>query len=133
MSKSKNLVILIGHLGEDPSTDTIPTSGDSVSSFSLATNTDWKDKDTGEKKSNTEWHRIVFYKGLAEIAESYLKSGARVYVEGHLRTRKWTDKENVVRYVTEVVGDDLIMLDRKEAEAANESAAKPAKAAAKKK
>ena len=103
MASSVNKVILIGHLGHDPEVRR-NQNGDPITSLSIATSEDWRDKQTGEKKERTEWHRIViFNKGLAEIAEKYLKKGSKVYLEGQLQTRKWTDKSGVERYVTEIV------------------------------
>ena len=116
MSKSKNLVILIGNLGAAPDTG-ITNNKQNYANFSLATSTEWKDKETGELKENTEWHTVVFYGGLAKVAEQFLKTGTKVYIEGHLRTRKWHDeKNNIDRYTSEIIGDDLIMLSSPVAE-----------------
>jgi single-strand DNA-binding protein len=109
---SVNKVILVGNLGRDPETRYSP-SGDAVTNAAIATTDSWKDKTTGEKKEQTEWHRLVFYKKLAEIAGQYLKKGSQVYVEGRLQTRKWTDKDGVERYTTEIVCDTMQMLGAK--------------------
>ena len=106
---SVNKVIIVGNLGRDPETRYMPN-GDAVTNIAVATTESWKDKNTGEKKELTEWHRITFYRKLAEIAGQYLKKGSQVYVEGKLQTRKWTDKENVERYTTEVIADSMQML-----------------------
>jgi single-strand DNA-binding protein len=106
---SINKVILIGNLGRDPEVRYTP-SGAAVCNFSIATTRNWKNKDTGEKVEETEWHRIVFYDRLAEVAGEYLKKGRPVYVEGRLKTRKWTDKDGVEKYTTEIVGENLQLL-----------------------
>ena len=106
---SVNKVILIGNLGKDPEVR-YTASGEAMCNFSLATTDSWKDKSSGEKKELTEWHRISFFGKLAEIAGQYLKKGSQVYVEGSLRTRKWTDKEGQERYTTEIRGDQMTML-----------------------
>jgi len=108
---SINKVILIGNLGKDPETRYMPN-GDAVTNITLATTETWKDK-TGEKQEKTEWHRITFYRKLAEIVGEYLKKGRSVYVEGRLETRKWTDKAGVDRYTTEVIASDMKMLGSK--------------------
>jgi single-strand DNA-binding protein len=106
---SVNKVILVGNLGRDPEVRYSPD-GAAISNFSIATTDSWRDKATGEKKESTEWHRIVFFGKTAEIVAQYLKKGSAVYVEGALRTRKWTDKEGQERYTTEIVGDRMQML-----------------------
>ena len=106
---SVNKVILVGNLGRDPEVRYSPD-GSAIANFSVATTDTWKDKATGEKKENTEWHRIVFFGKTAEVVAQYLKKGSAVYVEGALRTRKWTDKEGQERYTTEIVGDRMQML-----------------------
>ncbi|MDE3010517.1 MAG: single-stranded DNA-binding protein [Pseudomonadota bacterium] len=106
---SVNKVILVGNLGRDPEVRYSPDGG-AIANFSVATTDTWKDKATGEKKENTEWHRIVFFGKTAEIVAQYLRKGSAVYVEGALRTRKWTDKEGQERYTTEIVGDRMQML-----------------------
>ena len=106
---SVNKVILVGNLGADPETRYMPN-GDAVCNIRVATTESWKDKQSGEKKEITEWHRVVFYRKLAEIAGQYLKKGSQVYLEGRIRTRKWTDKEGQERYTTEIRGDQMTML-----------------------
>ncbi len=105
-----NKVILVGTLGKDPETKTF-SNGGSVTNFSIATSEKWKDKNTGEQKEQTEWHSIVLNNKLGEIAQQYLKKGAKVYIEGSLRTRKWTDQNGQDRYTTEIRGDQMQMLD----------------------
>jgi len=106
---SVNKVILVGNLGKDPETRYAP-SGDAFCTITVATTDSWKDKNTGEKKEATEWHRVVFNGRLAEIAGQYLKKGRAVYIEGSLRTRKWTNKEGVDQYTTEIRADQMQML-----------------------
>ena len=106
---SVNKVILIGNLGHDPETKFM-ASGEAVTNISIATAESWKDKTTGEKKEKTEWHRVTFYRKLAEIAGEYLKKGSQVYIEGKLQTRKWQDKEGKDRYTTEIIADQMKML-----------------------
>lgn len=106
---SVNKVIIVGNLGRDPETRYMPN-GDAVTNIAVATTESWKDKNTGEKKELTEWHRITFYRKLAEIAGQYLKKGSQIYVEGRLQTRKWTDKDGVERYTTEIIADTMQML-----------------------
>lgn len=107
---SVNKVIIVGNLGRDPETRYMPN-GDAVTNVAVATTESWKDKNSGEKKELTEWHRITFYRKLAEIAGQYLKKGSQVYVEGRLQTRKWTDKDGVERYTTEIIADTMQMLN----------------------
>lgn len=109
---SINKVILVGHLGKDPETRYAP-SGDAICNFSIATSESWKDKNTGEKKEQTEWHRISMFGKLAEIAGQYLTKGSLVYIEGKLQTRKWQDKEGNERYTTEIRADQMKMLGGK--------------------
>ena len=109
---SVNKVILVGNIGKDPETRYMPN-GDTVTNITIATSESWKDKN-GEKQEKTEWHRVVFFKKLAEIAGQYLKKGVPVYVEGRIETRKWTDKEGVERYSTEIIANDMKMLGKKE-------------------
>ena len=104
-----NKVILVGHLGQDPDVRAMP-SGSSVANLSLATNEQWRDKNTGEQQERTEWHRLAVFGRLAEIAGQYLRKGAPVYVEGRLRTRKWQDRDGHDRYSTEIVVNELQML-----------------------
>lgn len=106
---SVNKVILIGNLGRDPETRYMPEGG-AVTNVTIATSYQWKDKTSGDKKEETEWHRVVFFNRLAEIAGEYLKKGSPIYVEGRLKTRKWTDKEGQERYTTEIVADEMKML-----------------------
>jgi single-strand DNA-binding protein len=106
---SVNKVIIVGNLGRDPETRYMPN-GEAVTNITVATTESWKDKGSGEKKEITEWHRITFYRKLAEIAGQYLKKGSQVYVEGRLQTRKWTDKEGVEKYTTEIIADTMQML-----------------------
>lgn len=107
---SVNKVIIVGNLGRDPESRTFP-SGDKVTNITVATTDRWRDKNTGEQKESTEWHRVVFNGRLAEIAEQYLRKGAPVYVEGSLRTRKWTDQATgQERYATEIRADTMQML-----------------------
>ncbi|MGV7078444.1 single-stranded DNA-binding protein [Testudinibacter sp. P80/BLE/0925] len=105
-----NKVIIVGNLGNDPEARTMPN-GEQVASFSVATSESWTDKQSGEKREVTEWHRIVLYRRLAEIAGEYLHKGSKVYVEGRLKTRKWQDQNGQDRYTTEIQGDNLQMLD----------------------
>ncbi len=111
MAGSVNKVILIGNLGKDPEVRHLEN-GASVANFSLATSETYKDRTSGERKTITDWHNIVLWRGLAEIAEKYLKKGSKIYIEGKLRTRSYEDQNGQTRYVTEVVGDELTMLDR---------------------
>lgn len=106
---SLNKVILIGNLGADPETRYAP-SGDAICHLRIATTEVWKDKATGERREATEWHRVVFFGRLAEIAAQYLRKGSQVYVEGRLQTRKWQDKDGQDRYTTEIRGDEMKML-----------------------
>jgi single-strand DNA-binding protein len=106
---SVNKVILVGNLGRDPETRYAPEGG-AICNISVATTETWKDKASGEKQERTEWHRVVFFNRLAEIAGEYLKKGSQVYVEGALRTRKWQDKEGKDRYSTEIIAERMQML-----------------------
>ena len=106
---SINKVILVGNLGQDPEVKYMP-SGGAVTNISIATTDSWKDKATGEKKENTEWHRVVFFNRLAEIVGEYLRKGSQVYIEGNLRTRKWQDQNGVDKYTTEIVAREMQML-----------------------
>jgi single-strand DNA-binding protein len=135
---SVNKAILIGHLGKDPEVRYMPN-GEAVANVTLATSETWKDK-SGEKQEKTEWHNIVFYKRLAEIAGEYLKKGSQIYVEGRITTEKWQDKEGKDRYTTKIVANEMKMLDRKSSggsfevvenkpAAASSGGAAPAKAA----
>src|SRR3990167_1338365 len=110
MARGINKVILIGNLGADPEVRYTPNNNPVVT-VSIATSTGWKDKQTGENQERTEWHRVVFFNRLAEIVSEYLRKGSKVFVEGSLRTRKWTDKNNVEKYTTEIIADEMQMLD----------------------
>lgn len=114
MARGINKVILIGNLGIDPEVR-YSQSGSAVTTLSVATTESWKDKQTGERQDRTEWHRVVCFNRLGEIAGEYLKKGSRVYIEGSLRTRKWQDQQGADRYTTEIVANDLQMLDSKSA------------------
>ncbi|ALQ50186.1 single-stranded DNA-binding protein [Nitrosomonas ureae] len=116
---SVNKVILIGNLGKDPETRYM-SSGDAVTNITLATTDTWKDKN-GEKQERTEWHRVTFYRKLAEIAGEYLKKGRSVYIEGRLETRKWTDKSGVERYTTDIIASDMKMLGNRSGSGSFES------------
>lgn len=109
-SRGINKVILIGNLGSDPEIRYMP-SGGAVATINMATSETWKDKQTGEQKEQTEWHRVVFFNRLAEIAGEYLRKGSKVYVEGSLRTRKWQGQDGQDRYTTEIRGNEMQMLD----------------------
>ncbi|WP_407495386.1 single-stranded DNA-binding protein [Acinetobacter baumannii] len=108
-----NKVILVGTLGRDPETKTFPNGG-SLTQFSIATSEVWTDKNTGERKEQTEWHRIVLHNRLGEIAQQFLRKGSKVYIEGSLRTRQWTDQNGQERYTTEIRGDQMQMLDARQ-------------------
>lgn len=110
---SVNKVILVGNLGADPEIRYMP-SGDPIANLRVATTDSYKDKSSGEKKETTEWHRVVMFNRLAEIAGQYLKKGSQVYLEGRIQTRKWTDKEGQERYSTEVVANEMKMLGKRE-------------------
>jgi single-strand DNA-binding protein len=109
MARGVNKVILIGNLGKDPQQRAMP-SGKAVVNFSIATTDQWRDKQTGENKEATEWHNIVMFDRLAEIAAEYLRKGSQVYIEGKIRTRKWQDKEGKDRYTTEIIANEMSML-----------------------
>jgi single-strand DNA-binding protein len=106
---SVNKVILIGNLGRDPETRYMPN-GEAVTNITVATTETWKDRASGERQEKTEWHRVTFYRRLAEIAGEYLKKGSQVFIEGRLETRKWTDKEGKDRYTTEIIANEMKML-----------------------
>lgn len=112
MARGINKVILIGHLGQDPEVKYMP-SGQAVCNITLATTESWTDKNSGEKVERTEWHRVVFFRRLAEIAGEYLRKGSQVFVEGRLQTRKWQDQGGNDRYTTEIVANDMQMLGSK--------------------
>jgi len=109
MARGVNKVIIVGNLGNDPETKYMP-SGSAVTNLSVATNESWKDKQTGEQKDRTEWHRVAMFGRLAEIAAEYLRKGSQIYIEGKLRTRKWQDQQGNDRYSTEVIADEMQML-----------------------
>jgi len=136
MARGVNKVILIGHLGRDPEVRYMP-SGSAVCNVTLATTESWKDKQSGEQKERTEWHNLVFYGRIAEIAGEYLRKGSQVYVEGRLQTRKWQDKNGNDRYTTEIIVNDMQMLGSRSGGSAgfapqpeSQSQAAPAPAAA---
>lgn len=104
-----NKAIIVGNLGQDPETRHMP-SGGAVTNISVATSESWKDKQTGEKKESTEWHKVAMFNRLAEVAAEYLHKGSQVYIEGKIRTRKWQDKDGNDRYTTEIVADQMQML-----------------------
>ncbi|MCW9718569.1 single-stranded DNA-binding protein [Avibacterium sp. 21-599] len=105
-----NKVIIVGHLGAEPEVR-VMQSGESVANISVATSETWKDRNTGERREVTEWHRIVFYRRLAEVVRDYLHKGSKIYVEGKLKTRKWKDQNGIDRYTTEIIADSMQMLD----------------------
>ena len=107
-----NKVILIGNLGKDPETRYMPN-GDAVANIAVATSESWKDKNSGEQKEQTEWHRVVFFRRLAEIVSQYLRKGSKIYIEGSLTTRKWQGKDGADRYTTEIRASTMQMLDTK--------------------
>jgi single-strand DNA-binding protein len=109
-SRGVNKVILVGNLGQDPEVRYTPA-GAAIANISVATSEAWKDKQSGQAQERTEWHRVVFFNRLAEIAGEYLRKGSKVYVEGSLRTRKWTDQQGVERFTTEIVASEMQMLD----------------------
>jgi len=109
MARGINKVIIVGNLGGDPETRYMP-SGAAVTNFTVATNESWKDKQTGEQKERTEWHRVAMFNRLAEIAAEYLRKGSQVYIEGKLRTRKWQGQDGQDRYTTEIIADEMQML-----------------------
>jgi single-strand DNA-binding protein len=109
MARGINKVIIVGNLGADPETRYMP-SGSAVTNLSVATSEQWKDKQTGEQKERTEWHKVAMFNRLAEIAAEYLRKGSQVYIEGKLRTRKWQDRDGNDRWTTEVIADEMQML-----------------------
>lgn len=110
MARGVNKVILVGNIGQDPEMKYMP-SGNAVTNISVATSESWKDKQTGQQQERTEWHRVVFFNRLAEIAGEYLRKGSKVYIEGALRTRKWQGQDGQDRYTTEIVASEMQMLD----------------------
>lgn len=113
MSRGVNKVIIIGNLGNDPDVRYMPQ-GNAVANITVATSESWTDKNTNEKKEETEWHKVVFYGRLAEIVGEYLRKGSKVYLEGKLKTRKWQDQQGVDRYTTEIIANEMQMLDGKQ-------------------
>ena len=111
-----NKVILIGSLGKDPEIRHMPN-GNAVANVTIATSESWKDKSSGETQERTEWHRVVFFRRLAEVVGEYVKKGSKIYVEGRLQTRKWQDQNGQDRYTTEIVADQMQMLDSKQSKA----------------
>ena len=109
MARGVNKVIIVGNLGGDPETRYMP-SGAAVTNLTVATNESWKDKQTGEQKERTEWHKVAMFNRLAEIAAEYLRKGSQVYIEGKLRTRKWQDQNGNDRWTTEIIADEMQML-----------------------
>jgi len=110
--RGKNLVIIIGNCGQDPEVK-YSANGKAITNISIATSESWKDKQTGQQQERTEWHRVVFFNRLAEIAGEYLRKGSKVFVEGSLRTRKWQDQNGQDRYTTEIVANEMQMLDNR--------------------
>jgi single-strand DNA-binding protein len=123
MAGSVNKVILIGNLGKDPEVRYLE-SGVPIANFPLATSESYTDKNSGERRNQTEWHNIVLWRGLAEVAEKYLRKGQKVYIEGKLRTRSWNDKDGATRYTTEIVAENMTMLSPREEHSSN-TAEKP--------
>lgn len=124
MSKGINKVILIGNLGTDPEIRYM-SNGSAVANFSVATNESWKDKQTGEIQERTEWHKVSLFDKLAQIAGEYLKKGAKVYIEGSIRTKKWQDQSGNDRYSTEIIANTMQMLDSKEFKVKNNNNTNP--------
>ncbi|MEN8802764.1 MAG: single-stranded DNA-binding protein [Thiogranum sp.] len=134
MARGVNKVILVGNLGADPEVKYMPN-GNAVANVTVATSESWKDKQSGEQKDKTEWHRVVFFRRLAEIAGEYLKKGSQIYIEGKLQTRKWQDKNGNDRYTTEIIANEMQMLGGRgggsaDFGTASSTAAAPAPAAA---
>ena len=125
-SRGINKVILIGNIGKDPDVKYMP-SGEAVANITVATSEAWKDKTTGEQVERTEWHRVVFFRRLAEVVGEYLKKGSKVYIEGKLQTRKWQGQDGQDRYTTEIIANEMQMLDGKKQEGQpNNAPQKPA-------
>jgi len=118
MARGINKVILVGNLGKDPEVRYMPN-GQAVANVTIATSETWKDKNTGEQQEKTEWHRVVFFRRLAEIVGEYLKKGSKIYVEGKLQTRKWQDNQGQDRYTTEIIANEMQMLDSRGAGGGN--------------
>lgn len=124
MSRGVNKVIIIGNLGSDPEVK-YTANNNAVANITVATSESWTDKNTNEKKTETEWHRVVFYGRLAEIAGEYLRKGSKVYLEGKLKTRKWTDQQGVERYTTEIIANEMQMLESKQMDASQSQQSQP--------
>lgn len=124
MARGVNKVILVGNLGRDPEVRYSPN-GQAIANVTIATSDSWKDRNTGEKQERTEWHRVVFFGRLAEIAGEYLKKGSQIYVEGRLQTRKWQDKDGNDRYTTEIVANEMQMLGSRGGAGAPSEATEP--------
>lgn len=120
MARGVNKVIIVGNCGQDPETRFMP-SGGAVTNLSIATSESWKDKTSGEPQERTEWHRVVFFNRLAEIAGEYVKKGSKLYVEGSLRTRKWQGQDGQDRYTTEIVASEMQMLDSRNSQGGYEA------------
>lgn len=118
MARGVNKAILIGNLGQDPEVRYTPN-GNAVANAALATSTVWRDKQTGELQERTEWHRIAFFNRLAEIVGEYLRKGSKIYIEGSLRTRKWQDKNGIDRYTTEIIANEMHILDGRNSSSGN--------------
>jgi single-strand DNA-binding protein len=129
MARGINKVILVGNLGQDPETRYLP-SGKPVTNIRIATSDSWRDKQTGEQREQTEWHSVVMFERLAEIAAEYLRKGSQVYVEGRIRTRKWQDKEGKDRYTTEIIANEMQMLGGRAAGGGAETRMEPRSAPA---
>ncbi|WP_428610393.1 single-stranded DNA-binding protein [Sedimenticola sp.] len=127
MAKGVNKVILIGNVGKDPDVRYMPN-GNAVANVTLATSESWKDKNSGETQERTEWHRVVFFRRLAEIVGEYVKKGSKIYVEGRLQTRKWQDQSGQDRYTTEIVADEMQMLDSRGGSSASFDSGRPSSA-----
>ena len=125
MARGVNKVIILGNLGADPDSRSTP-GGTTVCNLSVATTENWRNRETGEQQQHTEWHRVVMFGKLAEIAAEYLRKGSKVYLEGRLRTNKYEDKEGTTKYSTQIIADELQMLDRRPEGAASESVAEGA-------
>lgn len=120
MAQGVNKVIIIGNLGNDPEVKSLPN-GNTVTNITVATSESWKDKQTGQQQEKTEWHRVVFFNRLAEVAGQYLKKGSKVYIEGQLKTRKWQDQSGQDRYTTEINAREMQMLDSRGADNSQEN------------
>ena len=125
MARGVNKVIILGNLGADPDSRSTP-GGTTVCNLSVATTESWRNRQTGEQEQHTEWHRVVMFGKLAEIAAEYLRKGSKVYLEGRLRTNKYADKEGTTKYSTQIIADELQMLDRRPEGAAGEGSAEGA-------